>query len=381
MFTFAPKLLRILLGFGAILVVIGLVISAASPRPLPAASCDAVGRVSPAAGPFRSSCGASCRAAWEAHCRARHERIALRHRAAADYAVLLAQHPPGSRGFGENRQAIDYLKSAAATTLSDPSERNEAWRWIGAIIFMGCCGGGAYLLLKQMQAAPLIEDELRGWKQPFFWMLVGSNVLNVAFALWADPRAHGLITWESYCFGAGLFPWWLERFIRLGASVYWAFAFSAFWVLGAQREITLDLKHADGSCGVGGYVRLLQVWSVAVPLLVVIPASVWTSYVGRQADSDMTFALQWLLVCTPVVWGLWRLIQRGRELRAAYRKAIAAVGDYPTQKKADVPPDPTTPFLGEHGWNPVTAGLVLLGVLWSVMEWSGVRRALTIFGL
>lgn len=378
-----PPPLRWLLWCGLVVATGGLVGSAllSDGADGAAASCTPTGAVSPGENSFRHGLGGSCEVAWTAHCAATLQASSAQQLAKKAYRRMSNRYPKGSSGYAEKREAIEYLKATAEATPQDPTERYEVWRWVGVAIFISFCGGSAHVLLRRMRAAGLkVADLMTGWWQPFVGMLVGSNSLNIGFALLKDPRSRTTMNWESYCYGADLAVWWTERAIRLGCSLFWSFAFCTFWALGNYHPAKLDLDHSDGRCGVGNYVTLLQIWSVSVPVLVVVPAFGWASYVGRQPNADMAFALQWLIICLPILYGVWRLVQAGRRLRAAYRSQVAALGDYPTQRKHDPPADPTNPFLGDNGWTPVTAGLVLAGFLWSIIEWSGGKRAIETLG-
>lgn len=369
-----PPRLRGLVIVGAVLAFAGLILSYALSSGL--YTCETDNRVTEA----RASLCESCAAVLERDCKRANNERRRRKNAAAALKELQDKAPEGSLEFAKNRPAVEYLQAIVDAQPSNGGERFEVWRWAGILIFVGACSGSAWLLLKQLQRAELVgEDQLPKWHWPFGLMVFFSNVANAGGTWRHDRAALAPVTWQHYC--NDWLAWGVERFIVLGASGSLGFAFAALWVLGdldlSQR---IDLKHPDGACGVRQYVAILQRWSIATPILLVVPAFLWMAAEARKPDFDVGFAVVWLVVIVPMLIGVVRLIRRAQGLRSSYQLKVQAVGDYAEQQDAKLPPDPTTPLLGADGWTPITGGLALAGILWAIIEWSGGSRPLHALG-
>jgi hypothetical protein len=324
-----------------------------------------------------SSWKSGCNERWERQCKQLHTDELTRTRAACTLMQLEQTKPKGSLEHAQLRSDIEYLETIKASIPATGSDRHGLWRWAGLAIFLSSCSLGGYALLRHMQTVGLdVGERLRGWKGPFVGMLAYSNLVGLTATIYPDLLQATALTWESHCVAPPTL-WIFERVIRMGASFSWAFAFSAFWTLG-NYDVSgrLDLDASDGRCGVADYMGLLQCWSVAVPLLVVVPAFLWIGFIGRQPGADITFAIGWVVTILPVIWGELRLLRASHVLRIAYRRQVRALGSYSAQQTSPHPTDPTEGFLGAHFWAPASAAIALFGTLWALIEWSGGGQAL-----
>lgn len=368
-----PRGLRHLVHLGAALAFVGLAASRLTARGL--YHCSAEGEVNGAR--ILPCSSARCAGLLNADCRRANSAAARARNARSALATLRRNAPEGSLQFAASYPQLLQLQAILDAPVHDGTARLELWRWAGIAIFVGACAGSAWLLAAQLWRAGLYEfGKIPSWKRPFWLMLAFTNLANCVGAFRHDAAPESLVSWGTYC--NDWVAWLIERLIVLGASCSIAFALVMLWVLGNLKltRRTLDPRHPDGAWGARAYVRILQRWCVLTPVLLVIPSFGWMATEARKPDFDVQFAVTWFVVLLPMLFAVGRLIYRAHGLRQAYEAAVKTVGDYQKQQEEKLPPDPTTPLLGADGWTPITGGLVLLGILWAIIEWSGGSRPL-----
>lgn len=167
---------------------------------------------------------------------------------------------------------------------------------------------------------------------------------------------------------------WLSWIIvYLGGSAVSAYAFTVAFILsGKDFEPEIVLQAPDLKCGVGKYILFLKTWFILGCLFVLFPVLFWLYNIltRDQWGNNKIYMLDLIGFVILVVIIVYRLLRRAFSMKYKYYEKLESLEVTHQQFiKQNVPPDPTTDFLGVRWWSlPASLGAILTAI-WILIKY------------
>jgi hypothetical protein len=232
--------------------------------------------------------------------------------------------------------------------------------------------------------AGIPRELLHNWRRPYVWFASVAWVISTGCGVYTSIFASEKtwFAWDNFCIAPA--AWIVLRFTELAVAFVVAAPLALLWRTGDRatiQEIRLDKYRA----GVGPYVLFLQTWSITGAVVLGIAVLPWIKWLTLSEDATvptLIYLLSGAGVVVPVLVIVGRLIRNAIYLRADYEKSKAdntMVGEGDSRHQIDpdrVADDPTKDFLGDNWWSLPATLVGGFGVIWAVLEWSGIMKVL-----